>query len=93
MPPPLSHVSLDTARSDGHKNSEMRQRGGGLGCRRSSEERCSPGRESAASDQDHAAPGHKSCGRLAATAPTRYDGETLDRGFYMSKKGVGEAAF
>ena len=31
-PLPPSHVSLDTARSDGHTNSEMRPRGGGLGC-------------------------------------------------------------
>ena len=86
-------MSLDTARSDGHNNSEMRQRGGGLGCRRSSEERCSPGRGSAATDQDPAAAGHKSCGRLAATAPTRFDGETSDNGFLMSRKEAGEAAF
>jgi hypothetical protein len=67
-PPPPAHVSLDTARSDGHKNSELRQRGGGLDCRGSSEERCSPGNGSAATNQDPTAAGHKSCGHLAATA-------------------------
>ena len=92
-PPSPAHVSFDTAWSDGHKNSEMSQRGRGLGCRRSNEELCSPGRGSAATDQDPVAAGHKSCGRFAATAPTRSDGETSDNGFYMSRKGAGEAAF
>jgi len=57
-PPPPTHVSLDTARFDGHMNLELRQRGGGLDCPRSSEERCSPNRGSAATDQVPAAAGH-----------------------------------
>ena len=37
-------MSLDTAWSERHKNSERRQCGGGPSCRRSREERCIPGR-------------------------------------------------
>ena len=89
-PPQLSPVSLDAARFDGHNNSELMLRGGGPDCRRSNETLCLVIKGSAAKDRCHAAAGYKSCGRLGAMSPTRSDGEPLDKGFYMFKKGAGE---
>ncbi len=53
-----SQVSFDTARQDGHKTLKERERGGRLGCRRSTEERCLPGIGFAATDRGPAAAGH-----------------------------------
>jgi len=59
VPHPPSHVSLDASRCDGHKTSKRRMRGGESGCRRRNEERCLPGRGSAATDRASGAAGHR----------------------------------
>jgi hypothetical protein len=64
-PQPPTQVSFDVARSDGLKNSEMRQRGGGLDCQRGSTARCLVANRLAATDRGPAAAGTKSAAASA----------------------------
>ena len=64
-PQPPTHVSFDAARYDGLKNSEMRQRGGGLECQRGNAARCLVDIRLAATDLGPAAAGTKSAAASA----------------------------
>ena len=69
-PPPLSPMSLDTARSNGLYNSKVVLRGGELNCRRRCEERCLVYKGSVTTFRGSAATWYMICGRLGTTAPT-----------------------
>ena len=72
-PHPPTHVSLDTARSDGHKTSEMEKRGGGLDCRESGWESRLPNRGLTATYRSPAEAGQRDA---AASALRRRPGMT-----------------
>ncbi len=90
VPHPPSHLSLSTVRFDGHTTSSRKKHEGGPSCRRSSEERCIPGKGSAATDRGHAAAGRRS---VSASALRRRPGLTRrlqTEDLFMSKRGAWE---
>jgi hypothetical protein len=93
VPPPPTQVFFNTARTDGHKNSVMLERGGGLDCREGSEESL-PARQKVGGYRSRpAAAAYGSCGRPGARHRPGLTGRLQTEDSICSEEERGSAAF